>query len=247
MVADPTKKSVLVFAQEGRYKYTVTSPDGDPEGQLRTPHDVAISGDDCLMVVDQTKFVKIFDAADGTYVKSFATMTKYDAEKKVGTCCVTVDIQGQIIVGNYHRKLITIHDAMDGSIQSKLTVNIEPYFLATNTKQQIIIGDLKARKVVVIDYNGKEVLIINPLLAGTPCIPMGVACDGSDNIFVAVVKEDASGKGTMDSGCILQYNSAGLFLACVARDLCYPMGMTFSRERELFVANHETVMAFSSH
>ena len=196
------------------------------------------------MVVDQTKFVKIFEAADGKFLQSFATMKKYEPDKKVGTCCITIDNQGLILVGNYHKKLITIHDGLDGSIQDKLTVEVEPYFLAANSKQQIIIGDLKARKVAVVEYSGKEVFQINPMMEGAPCIPMGVACDIKDNIFVAVVKADKSGKGTLDTGCILQYSSAGLFIACVARDLYYPMSIVVSQDGLLVVANHTSVVSY---
>ncbi len=246
VVADPSNKAVLVFSPDGQHKFNLKSPDGVPEGLLRTPHDVTVSSQGCIMVVDQTKYVKIFEAGDGKYLQSFATMKKYEADKKVGTCCLTIDNEGQILVGNYHKKLITIHDALDGTIQDKLTVEVEPYFLASNTKQQIIIGDLKSRKVSVVDHSGKEIFAINPMLEGAAWIPMGVACNAKDDIFVAVVKQDKSGKGTLDTGCILKYNNTGLFMACVAKDLYYPMSIVVTSTGHLVVANHNSIVTYAT-
>ena len=236
-----------MFSGDGQHKFNLKSPKGKPEGKLRTPHDVSVSSQGKLMVVDLTKFVKIFDS-DGKYLQSFFTSSRSAPDEKIGTYCIDIDNQGEIIVGNYEAKTITIHDSVDGAVKDQISPSLKPNFLAVNTRQQIVIGDPKAKKVCVLDYSGKEILTFDPLIGGAPCIPLGVACSPSDDIFVAAVKIDKKGKGKLNTGCILQYSSTGLFMGCVAKDLYYPMGMTFTHDGQLLaVANYNSGVVFEAH
>ncbi|XP_072051221.1 uncharacterized protein [Amphiura filiformis] len=248
IVADSDRKQVLLYTVDGKYKSTLTSPDGIPEGQLRTPQDVAVSEDGgCLMVVDLTRYVKIFDA-DGSYIQSFHTREKGAADKRIGTSCIDIDCQGQILVGNQKSQLITIHDVFDGSIKNTIDLQdiIKPYFLTVNRKEQILIGDYDSKKVKAIDYVGKVLFTINPKVEyGAACKPLGVACNpnANDDIFVAVIGVDSAGNDAPDTGRILRYTNTGLFMACVAKDLYYPMGITFTQDgRLLIAANYNSVL-----
>ncbi len=248
IVADSDRKQVLLYTIDGKFKSTLASPDGVPEGQLRTPQDVAVSEDGgCLMVADLTKFVKVFDE-DGSYIQSFHTREKGSADKRIGTCCIDIDCQGQILVGNQKSQGITIHDVMDGTIKSSIDLQdiIKPYFLSVNRKNQIIIGDYQNEIVKAIDYNGKVLFTINPKVEyGATCKPLGIACNGNanDDIFVAVIGVDSAGNDAPDTGRILQYTNTGLFMACVAKDLYYPMGITFTKDGRLLVAaNYNSVL-----
>ena len=248
IVADSDRKQVLLYTMDGKYRSTLTSPDGVPEGQLRTPQDVAVSDDGgCLMVVDLTKFVKIFEA-DGTYLQSFATREKGSADKRIGVCCIDIDSQGQILVGNQKSQVITVHDVFDGSLKKSIDVQdiIKPFFLAVNRKNQIIIGDYEGMKLAAIDYSGKKLFSIDPKKDyGGTCKPLGVACNAkaNDDIFVAVIGVDSAGNDAPDTGRIFRYTDTGLFMSCVARDLYYPMGITFTQDGRLLVAaNYNSVL-----
>ncbi len=246
VIADPSKKAVLVFAPDGQHKFNLKSPRGKPEGKLRTPQDVAVSSQGNIMVVDLTKFVKMF-SADGKFVHSFHTSSRPAPDEKIGTYCIDVDNQGQIVVGNYEKKTITIHDSVDGSVKEQIMPSLKPNFLAVNSQEQIVIGDPKSKKVCILDYAGKEITSWDPVVEGAPCIPMGVACNDNDDIFISVVKMNKSGKGKLNTGCILQYSKTGLFIGCVAKDLYYPMGMTFALDgKTLAVANYTTGALFDT-
>ena len=229
-----------ILSKLGVYKQTLMSPTSRPQGKLLNVEGVAITALGHIVVVDQSETVKLFNV-EGKYLYSFTTISKEENNGMVDTACVAVDNENRVLVGDFRRQVVTIHDGTDGSLVQKLTLIIRPCYLAVNRKQHIIITDWMSRTVEAVNYNGDVLYTFTTSMDGKEAQPRGIVCDKNDNIYIVVAEYDKAIDNTkINSGRILKYNSKGQYLGSVVEGLYWPHGIAL-HNGSFYVANSLSV------
>ncbi|XP_022099218.1 uncharacterized protein LOC110983887 [Acanthaster planci] len=212
---------MVIFNNQGCTKYII---------QVKTT-DVVATSKSWVCANPEKVFVYRQDA---TLAYEFPTVPMWDFGE-VGVMLVSVAVMknGNILVGDMHRMVLTEHKPDDGKLIHTIPVEIAPNWLAVMSNGWIVISDEKKGQVAIVDVsdgNATQVTTIKPIIDGQPVkYCRGVSSNGED-IFVAAVK---SYPGT---GHIHNYHYTGRFVSCVARDLHWPMGITLTADRQRLVA-----------
>ncbi|XP_072031325.1 LOW QUALITY PROTEIN: E3 ubiquitin-protein ligase TRIM32-like [Amphiura filiformis] len=237
VVTDSGNARVSIFNARGEFKGLLKPQDGKPESNFRRPADIARTSNDHYVVVDQSRYVKVFDS-EGHFIRGFATLQAgEDPNQKVCPVSVAVDPQDRIFVADYIRRLLTIHQH-DGNLIKKVPLDVKPWILTINSKQQILVSDYAAGKVECIDLNGRNLFTIDTLIDGIQGKAAGVCCDSNDDIYVAIHP------GTYGSSPVHQYSSTGQFVNVIAKGLYNPQCMSFTVDGRLAVADTISVKMF---
>ncbi|XP_072049804.1 uncharacterized protein [Amphiura filiformis] len=259
---------VYVFNPDGTQKFVLNSTDSkeSPVGKLVNGQGIAVTNDGKYLVADGTTDVKVFDAA-GTYLESFSTLSE-DVHKgiKKSSRCVTVNRNsGEVLVGDFHRELVTVHNGDDFKLVKEIHVGLQPVHVAVNKKNQVavcmmmhepaevvavnffyrVLSHKRAGgKVVAFDYSGDELFTIVPIMGDELAKPYGVVYDSDCGLYVAVTKFDISSRlAKPNTGHIHYYNSSGEFVKCVAKGLYWPLGMGIGKDL-LAVADKQSARVF---
>ncbi len=227
---------VYVFNPDGSPKFTIESTtEKDPVNKLAPPKGLAVTKAGHYVIADGTTRVKVYDT-DGGYLDAFSTLLLNDEQRLKSATSVTVNVKsGDVLVGDYYRQLVTIHDGANFKLSKEVHVGVRPMHIAVNKKNEIAVTmllveqgcrDKAGGKVIVFDYSGDELFTIVPIMSGELARPYGLAFDSGCGLYVAVVKFDMKTRASRpDTGHIHYYNDFGRFVKCVTKGLHFPYGM----------------------
>ena len=247
IVTDYLHEKAFIFHQDGSHKSTLTSP---ATAELKYPERVAVTSQGKLVLTDQSNAVKVFDI-NGGFLHDFSTNTPTDENANASeyfTCGVAVTYQNYVIVGDRARGVLTIHSEANEWVPKEVKVPIKPVYLAITNQNQILVSDCWEKKVVKVTMDGQVIFTMDTFkVDGEAAFPDGVTCDGSDDMYIAVIKEgkDNSGERYTGTGHIHHYDKDGVFLRCVARDLYWPQGLHL-HNGSLYIANEKSVVIYDS-
>ncbi|XP_022110244.1 tripartite motif-containing protein 2-like isoform X2 [Acanthaster planci] len=205
------------------------------------PVDIAAihNHDNQLVVVDGTKYVKVFDKKNKLALQ-FPTVPQSEVDKtEVDLQSVAVRKDGTILVGDVERMVWTEHRPTDGKILlHAIPVLTPPHFLAVDhCTDRVIVSSVDRQKVVVTASNGTTLATIKPTIDGQSVrVCSGVSCDKS-GIYIAVCSRPGTGH-------IHHYDLDGVFLACLAQGLDSPYGITFTSDGQLAVADRFSIKMY---
>ena len=94
---------------------------------------------------------------------------------------LTVKVNGKDIVGSPFRVFVKIHPTQLGPPVRTITGVREPWGIALNNKQQLVVGELQGKKVSIMERDGKRVQTIKCDKFQRPC---GVATSPDGAIYV---------------------------------------------------------------
>ncbi|XP_022105855.1 uncharacterized protein LOC110987429 [Acanthaster planci] len=231
-VVDCWNKRVVTWSNEGQHKQNIP---------LKShPRDTATihNHDNQLVVVDDTKYVKVFDKKNKL---AFQVPTVPQSEvdgTEVNLCSVAVTKDGTILVGDVKRMVWTEHRPTDGQLLHTVPVQTPPYFLAVDDcSDRVVISGFKTQEVGVAVRNGTALSTIKPIIDEKPVqLCCGIYCHSS-SVYAAVCNEAGTGH-------IHHYDLDGVFLACLAQDLWSPHGITFKSDGQLAVADWDSVKMY---
>ncbi|XP_038062827.1 E3 ubiquitin-protein ligase TRIM56-like [Patiria miniata] len=235
-VADCFNNRVVICSNEGQHKGTIPLPTGPlAVAAIHNP-------EQRLLVLDGSKYVKVFNMKDNTLVMQFPTVPKHQVDK------TEMDLQSlaiknstcTIVVGDIKRMVWTEHRPTDGEILHTIPVQTPPYYLAVDDDtERVVVSGYNTGKVDVSDSKGKTNATIRPTINGEPVeYCRGVCCDSS-GIYLVVYQG-----GDDDTGHIHHYDLDGRFLDCLAQGLYYQCGITFTSDGQLAVANGHSIQMY---
>ncbi|XP_038062723.1 E3 ubiquitin-protein ligase TRIM56-like [Patiria miniata] len=230
-VGDQFNSRVVICSIDGNKKSTIPMQ-GCPRGIAAT------RSDNCLVVVEEgASHVKVFNS-DNTLAYKFPTVPPSEVGKTtVDLQSVAVKNDGTIAVGDVARMVLTVHSPTDGELLHTIPVEIQPYFLAFDSNDRVIISDFSSQTVDIAGGNGTTKRTIKPTINGQPvCYCFGV-CTDSSGMYVAMSKG-------YNTGHIHHYDPQGGFLQCIAQGLYNPLGITFSSHGQLAVADYSSVKMY---
>ncbi|XP_038050325.1 E3 ubiquitin-protein ligase TRIM71-like [Patiria miniata] len=241
-VADNRNKRVVICSTEGHHNKEIPLQ--------KKPRAIEATPDDRLIVVDSTKYVKVFDK-DNKPAFHFPTVPQSEVENtEVDLQSVAVKKDGTILVGDVKRMVWTEHKLTDGKLLDTIPVQTPPYHLAINdaTDRVVVSGD---RKVDIALSNGTTLNTIKPTINGEPVqVCAGVFCDDS-GVYVAMSNvrlgyDGASNILLCDTGTghVHRYSLGGTFLDCLAQGLFFPEAITFTSDGRLAVADCYSVKIY---
>ncbi|XP_072049255.1 uncharacterized protein [Amphiura filiformis] len=233
---------IYYFTNDGLYITTLLHNNDE----LVHPWDVAFTTQGQLVVTDQSKNVKMYDVNSNTMF-SFSTLSPdEDPSTEVTTSGVAVTPMDDIIVGDSSRKVVTIHSKAGAWEPRKITVPINPVYVASNNRRSILISDWTERKVIAMNFHGETLYNIDDFkVEGHVSAPMGLACDIDCNVYIAVIKyNETTGKVIAGTGHIHQYDNKGTFIRCIAKGLYVPRGVALSNQGSLYVANETSILIY---
>ncbi|XP_022108551.1 tripartite motif-containing protein 2-like [Acanthaster planci] len=245
-VADPANGRVTILSSDGKYKSSISGPsENNPEGQLQKPCDVAVSTDNQLVVID-TPVVKVFNkqkklANQFVSGKVTTSSSKVNAEEEPESDlrCIAIDCKNQIAIGDKGKRIVSLHQ-LDGALIKAIPAELIAKHLAIGGLESIIYTNLQARLLLASDLKGQEIFSLHTLTQENPAYePTGVCCDSSGDIYVAL-------QGTIKGqrGEIHHFSPKGEHIACVARGLNSPLGITFTPDGDLAVADVHNVKVY---
>ncbi|XP_072051421.1 mitogen-activated protein kinase kinase kinase 12-like [Amphiura filiformis] len=233
---------------DGEYKMQLISTGTDPDRKMgRYVEDMCVSPLGYIFVVsDCCRFVHVF-TTEGKYLHCFIP----DENSKFFRKCLAIDREGQVLVGS--KDIITVHMCPDGRVVNKIKYSFG-YLpsMVINSKNQILIhsrpsGSVYRRRVVAIDYSGKEVFSFTPKIdedvAVRESVSHGIVCDDNDNIYIPIRKQNQ----VLCNTCHIDiYSPTGKFLQCIVRGLTYnPLDLSMTPDRALVVANETSILKYS--
>ena len=240
---------LYIFGSDG-YKSTFYPVDvSKRKDVLIHPFDVALTPSDQLVIVDTSKYAKLYDTKQSLkFCNTICTLSQDDDPKtKVSTQSVAVTPAGNIIIGDCLRRLITIHNEANVWVPKKVEIPIMPAFLATNSIGQILVSGSeekgKSAIVLAIDDNGKEVFTIDQFdVDGGKGYPQGLVCDG-DELYIAVIRHGENHDTVLvGTGHIHLYTNQGQFKECLIKGLYCPNNLAMSKDGYIYVANDASVL-----
>ncbi|XP_022111737.1 uncharacterized protein LOC110990981 [Acanthaster planci] len=202
------------------------------------PRGVAATRTDNRLVVveENASHVKVFDKAK-TLAFQFPTVPPSEVGKTaVNLQSVAVKTDGTIVVGDVKRMVLTEHSPTDGKLRSTIPVKIKPCYVAVDSNDRVVISDFE-QLVGVVDGNGDTLFTIKPTIDGEVVRCCTGVCADSTGIYVAMYNGS-------DTGHIHHYDPQGGFLHCVAEGLHLPVGITFTADGQLAVADWYSVKIY---
>ncbi len=234
VVTDAKRWLLSTFTSNGCYKSTGVQS-GRADGKLTYPFRVAVTSDDLLLVTDRQD-VKVYDR-ELRYVRQFRpSQNEVEGQSMSALCGITVDKKDRIVVADWKRKVISLHN-MDRSIISTIHQDLISILcvLSVSSKECLIFTNYDKMKLVCLDLMGNEVFNISTSIDGKPVKPGGVCCDDAGDIYVSIHY------GALGTSEIHHYDASGEHIGCVARGLYNPEGMTFTPTGDLVVADTRSV------
>ncbi|XP_038062523.1 E3 ubiquitin-protein ligase TRIM71-like [Patiria miniata] len=230
-VTDNINKRVVICSIDGNQKSTIP--------MQRCPLGIeATRSDNRLVVVEQgARHVKVFNS-DNTLAYEFPTVPPNEVGKTtVDLHSVAVKNDGTIAVGDVARMVLTVHSPTDGELLHTIPVKIKPYFLAFDGNDQVIISCNASKTVDIAGSNGTTKCTIKPTINGQQVRNCNGVCTDSSGIYVAMHNGN-------DTGHIHHYDPQGGFLQCIVQGLHYPIGITFTSDGQLAVADFYSVKTY---
>ncbi|XP_072023527.1 uncharacterized protein [Amphiura filiformis] len=227
-IADFSDKNIKVFDSNGNYKRVL-------QGNLKIPHDVAVSSNGLHFVTDCTAHVKVF-SADGKYLQQFSAISPYGISSDRGGSQLyglTIDSDGNLLVGsdNKHDKYISKHK-QDGTHISTIETNICPWHLGITTQWRIVVcADNTDTNVEIMDHTGNLLHTINKPKDAKSWRPCGACCSNDGIIYV-------SSSNAGDHGGIYSFTEDGEYLGCVTNDVIHAEGIAMIDDDRLVVAQY---------
>ena len=192
-------------------------------------------------VIVTPRSVKVYNK-EFALAYEFITIPRKLDGLSIGLCSVTIQRNGNVLVGDVERMVLTEHNHINGSLLRTIPVEIKPEYLAVMNDGRIVISSPGERPVIVVNVTNDSAtteFVIKPITADQPrhyCT--GVCCNNS-GIYV-VVDSYMFGRGH-----IHHYDCKGKFVRCVAQGLYHTGGMTFTADgQQLAVADVKSVKMF---
>ncbi|XP_022110246.1 uncharacterized protein LOC110989869, partial [Acanthaster planci] len=231
-VADVYNQRVMIRSNEGKYKKLIPL--------YSYPQDVAAicNHDNQLVVVDDTKYVKVFDKKNKLAFQ-FPTVPQSEVDRtEVNLCSVAVRKDGTILVGDVKRMVWTEHRPNDGQLLHTVPVPTPPWFLAVDDyTDRVIVNGVNEQRVYVVSANDTAQSIIEPTIDGQSVQVCSGVCSDKSGIYIAV-------SNRLGYGHIHHYDLDGIFLACLAQGLQFPYGITFTSDGQLAVADRFSIKMY---
>ncbi|XP_072032541.1 uncharacterized protein [Amphiura filiformis] len=250
VAADSTfmgESKIHILDSDGKYKQSCTVT--GRVGELGVIDTCASQNGNVLVIGPGSKSIHVFDA-QGKYLHDFNTLTQdEDPDTPVRLQCMSADREGQVLVGDNLRDVITIHTCPDDRVVKKIKCSLgRGASVVVNGKNQILIHydptDSLYTKVQAIDYSGNELFHFIPRfdedIAGNRVWSGGIVCDDDNNIYIALRVSY-----TGNTGHIHVYSPTGTFIKCIERGLFCPQGLSTTPDGSLAVANHESILLYS--
>ena len=187
-------RMLYFFNKDGTYKTTLKCDTASESGYIFFPRDVAVTSKGHLVVVDKSKFVKIYSSV-GVFLYSFCTLLDEDPETKTITSRVATTPEDEIFIGDLERQVVTRHKEEDSWIPTKVTLPVKPVFLATNGEKNILVSGSQEPKVHILDEDGAALMTIDVVrMDRKVCVPQAMVCDKNGNIYISVMEYTREGK-----------------------------------------------------
>ena len=144
-------KYIAVFQTDGKFLHTIGS------GQLGSPFDVAVNGNNQLLVVDYYHHCIYTFTLDGDYVGKFGTYGTGPGQLNK-PCAATVDLYGFILVADNNNNRVSIFDkdsnyiSCFGSKGSAIGQFHHPYGIAVSANGNIYVSDHYNKRIQIFSY-----------------------------------------------------------------------------------------------
>ncbi|XP_071809091.1 uncharacterized protein [Asterias amurensis] len=229
-VADHRNRRVVIYDTKGRQKKSIPLS-SNPWGVAAFQNQ--------LVIVDETNSVKMYNR-NGTKMFEFHTVP----HSEVGNTSVNLRsvavMKDTIMVGDVKRSVITKHRSSDGSLIDTVSVQTQPYYLAIDSKDRVVVSGWGEQPVDIVELTGTLLFSINTKINSQQVLSCrGVCCDSSA-IYIAVSNV------VFNTGHIHQYDTQGRFLSCIAQGLYSPFGISLTSDgQQLAVANLKSVKIYN--
>ena len=150
-ISDRDNKRISVFQTDGKFLYTIGS------GQLGSPHDVAINGNNKLLVTDIIHHCIYAFTLDGNYVGKFGSCGTGPGELHY-PYGLAVDLYGFILVADTDNNRVSIFDKDGnyincfGSEGSTIGQFQSPYGVAISPNGNINVSDHDNKRIQIFSY-----------------------------------------------------------------------------------------------
>ena len=233
---DPYKRvpSVYCFNGSAEPAFVIRSKSSD-----RDAHGIAVTKDQKYLVADGSPHVKVFDSA-GAHLRHFSPFATPEDASQRHTRLNSITIasnSGNVLVGDYFRERVTVHDGRDFSLKEEVYIDVKPTNIAAND-ELLLVSAGQDGKVVAFNYDGDELFTIVPMLSGKPAKPSGVVCTPQGTAFVSVFKvygrsdfPQSTGSVKPGTGHVHEYSgSDGVFVRCVLKGLTWPFALAMAND-----------------
>ena len=194
------------------------------------PWNTAVSTDGKYHVTDSTEHVSVYNA-QGQYDDQWAAVSPdgkpsdRETSKLQG---LTVDSQGQVLVGESIRRYISIHKPSGVHVRS-IKIGIRPHFLAVTSLHTIVVSDRLNNVVQILDQSGQ---VLHTLKPNSTVVrywqPKGV-CSHDNMVFIC--------NYAMPEHGICCFSLSGDYLGSIAIGK-WPMDIVYVKESKEFVVSH---------
>ncbi|XP_038052218.1 tripartite motif-containing protein 2-like [Patiria miniata] len=224
-VNDIKNKRISVFTSTGQHK---------TKFDLNTLYGISVTSD--LLLANCGDHVKVFDK--NCQLNSEFNLSKPDVgdEPYINTSGTTVDKDNLAVVVNQQRRVTSLYN-LDGSLIRDIPgAPIRQEDIAMCNKGRLVSAAYHCSALRCVEITGKEMFTVSTSLGDKEAKPAGVCCDDAGDIYVTL--------HCGDIGEVHHYDSQGVYVDCVAKQLWWPCGIAFSPNGELVVADQNSVKIF---
>ncbi|XP_038051441.1 E3 ubiquitin-protein ligase TRIM56-like [Patiria miniata] len=229
-VNDINNKRKSVFTSTGQYKTKL---------DVNATHGFAITPDDQFLV-NCDGIVKVHDT-NHQVISQFKSSQTDETGQLVEriTGGIAVDKDNRIAVVNKKITVTSLHN-LDGSLILDIpNTDMSPEDITVSDKGRLIFTNVGSNKLRCVEMTGKEVFTVSTSLGDKEAtLAAGVCCDDAGDIYVNIYC------GVAGTGEVRHYDSQGVYVDCVAKQLFCPAGIAFSPSGELVVADFNSVKIF---
>ncbi|XP_071787604.1 E3 ubiquitin-protein ligase TRIM33-like [Asterias amurensis] len=228
-VADNRIGKVVIYDTTGHQKKIINLP--------QCPKSIAAFKNQ-LVIVDETNSVKMYNRK-GNKMFEFHTVPHSEVDMTSVDLRSVAVIKDTIMVGDVKRSVITKHRSSDGSLIGTVSVQTQPWLLAIDSKDRVVVSDGDRQQVDIVGIDGTTLFSINPKINSRPVGDCNGVCCDSSAIYIAVCNG-------FDTGHIHQYDTQGRFLSCIAQGLYLPRGISLTSDgQQLAVADWKSVKIYN--
>ncbi|XP_072042328.1 uncharacterized protein [Amphiura filiformis] len=236
-VLSDTIDGVCMYSNEGLYKSHLDLEQGMDPGVTPYPSNVTVNADG-IIYVTCICYVLMYTAQcvyKGRWVAMSPDNKPSDSEN-TWLCGLTIDSNGQLLVGQLKSPRYISKHRHDGSHIASIKVNIRPYYLAATSHDTIVISDLNI--VQIVDSTGQVLHTLNTYRQMSFCwYPRAVPCY---NDIILVCNSDLG--NTHEISC---FSVSAEYLGSIAvRDR--PYGVAISKDNcKLLVGCNDRVVTYA--